>query len=61
MSDRLAALAADPEVRTRLGAAARERIRTELSLESFLARTRDQYEAALASGAPQSRAESGRA
>ena len=34
----LAELAADPEDRARLGAAARERIRAELSLEHFLAR-----------------------
>ena len=51
MSECLAALAADPESRVRLGAAARERVRTELSLESFLARTREQYEAVLAGGA----------
>jgi glycosyltransferase involved in cell wall biosynthesis len=50
MADRLAALAADPEARTRLGAAARERIRTELSLERFLEGTRDQYEAAFGGG-----------
>jgi glycosyltransferase involved in cell wall biosynthesis len=47
LSQRLAELAADPAVRARLGAAARERIRTELSLERFLAGTREQYEAAL--------------
>jgi glycosyltransferase involved in cell wall biosynthesis len=49
MADRLATLAADPGARTRLGEAARERVRTELSLERFLAGTREQYEAALAS------------
>jgi glycosyltransferase involved in cell wall biosynthesis len=48
MTDRLAALAADPAARDRLGAAARERIRTDLSLERFLEGTRTQYEAALA-------------
>lgn len=48
MSARLSDLAADPGARARLGAAARERIRTELSLERFLTRTRDQYEAAIA-------------
>lgn len=48
MSQRLAELAGDPEARTRLGDAARERIRTELSLERFLSGTREQYEAALA-------------
>jgi glycosyltransferase involved in cell wall biosynthesis len=48
MSNRLTALAMDSEARTQLGAAARERIRTELSLERFLAGTRAQYEAALA-------------
>lgn len=48
MSARLAELAADPDARARLGAAARERVRTELSLERFLAGTREQYEAALA-------------
>jgi glycosyltransferase involved in cell wall biosynthesis len=48
MADRLAALAADSAARARLGAAARERIRTEFSLERFLDGTRDQYEAALA-------------
>jgi glycosyltransferase involved in cell wall biosynthesis len=53
MSARLAELAADPEARTRLGAAARERIHSELSLERFLAGTREQYEAATASGLAQ--------
>ena len=48
MADGLTALAVDPEARTQLGAAARERIRAELSLERFLAGTGDQYEAALA-------------
>lgn len=48
MSDRLAELAADPDARERHGAAARERIRTDLGLERFLARTREQYEAVLA-------------
>jgi hypothetical protein len=38
------------EARAQLGAAARERIRTELSLERFLEGTRDQYEAALGGG-----------
>lgn len=52
MSDLLLDLAADPKTRARLGAAARERICTELSVENFLARTQDQYEAALASGVP---------
>jgi glycosyltransferase involved in cell wall biosynthesis len=48
MASRLAELAADTGARTRLGAAARERIHTELSLERFLGRTREQYEAAIA-------------
>lgn len=48
LAARLAALAADPARRAALGAAARERIATELSLERFLAGTREQYEAALA-------------
>lgn len=48
MSARLSELAADPATRARLGAAARERIRTELSLERFLAGTKEQYEAAFA-------------
>jgi glycosyltransferase involved in cell wall biosynthesis len=48
MAERLAELAADPEGRARLGEAARERVRTELSLDRFLAGTRAQYEAALA-------------
>jgi glycosyltransferase involved in cell wall biosynthesis len=48
MSAHLSALAADPDARTRLGAAARERIRSELSLERFLSGTREQYEAAIA-------------
>lgn len=48
MSSRLTELAANPAARSRLGAAARERIRTELSLERFLAGTRAQYEAAIA-------------
>lgn len=48
LSNRLVALAADPEARARLGAAARERVSGELGLESFLAATRLHYEAALA-------------
>lgn len=48
MSASLLELASDPDARTRLGAAARERIRRDLSLEKFLAGTREQYEAALA-------------
>jgi glycosyltransferase involved in cell wall biosynthesis len=48
MAARLAELGADPDTRARLGAAARERVRTELSLERFLDGTRQQYEAALA-------------
>jgi glycosyltransferase involved in cell wall biosynthesis len=47
MSARLAELAAEPRARARLGAAARERIGTELSLERFLAGTRGEYEAAI--------------
>ncbi|MGE5408756.1 MAG: glycosyltransferase, partial [Syntrophothermus sp.] len=50
MAARLAELAADPAERARLGVAGRERIRTELSLDRFLAGTREQYEAALAAG-----------
>ena len=52
MSELLAGLAADPDARARLGAAARERVRAEFGIERFLAATRDQYEAALAGGAP---------
>ncbi len=52
MSKLLAGLTADQDARARLGAAARERIRAELSVERFLAGTCDQYEAALAEGAP---------
>ncbi|MFN8215870.1 MAG: glycosyltransferase family 4 protein [Solirubrobacterales bacterium] len=48
MAARLAELAADPAARERLGGAARERIRAELSAERFLDGTRAQYEAALA-------------
>jgi glycosyltransferase involved in cell wall biosynthesis len=48
MSARLADLAADAEARSRLGAAARERIAGELSLERFLEGTREQYETAIA-------------
>jgi glycosyltransferase involved in cell wall biosynthesis len=48
MSCGLAELAADAAARAHLGAAARERIRTELSLEKFLSGTKEQYEAALA-------------
>jgi glycosyltransferase involved in cell wall biosynthesis len=51
MSARIAELAGDSGARARLGAAARERIRSELSLERFLAGTQEQYEAALA-GSP---------
>ncbi len=50
MSTRLADLVADAGTRARLGAAARERIARELSLERFLAGTREQYEAAIAAG-----------
>ncbi|MBS1879810.1 MAG: glycosyltransferase family 4 protein [Actinobacteria bacterium] len=50
MAQRLVALAADPAARARLGAAARERVGGELSVERFLAGTREQYEAALAVG-----------
>jgi glycosyltransferase involved in cell wall biosynthesis len=53
MSARLAELAANPEDRARVGATARKRISTELSLERFLAGTREQYEAALAQQAAQ--------
>ena len=52
MSEVLAGLAADPDARARLGAAAREWVRAEFGIEQFLAATRDQYEAALAEGAP---------
>jgi glycosyltransferase involved in cell wall biosynthesis len=52
LSELLVRLAADAEERMRLGAAARERIRSELSLEHFLTGTREQYEAALGGGAP---------
>jgi glycosyltransferase involved in cell wall biosynthesis len=45
LSDRLARLAADPAERERLGAAARDRMRDELSAERFLARMRELYEA----------------
>jgi len=48
LSARLTELAADADARARLGAAARERIRTELSLERLLSGTKEQYEAALA-------------
>lgn len=48
MSARLAELAANTDALTHLGAAARERIRTELSFERFLRGTRKQYEAAIA-------------
>jgi glycosyltransferase involved in cell wall biosynthesis len=53
MSERLAGLAADAEARARLGAVARERVQTELSLDRFLAGTRAQYEVALGRAAPQ--------
>jgi glycosyltransferase involved in cell wall biosynthesis len=48
MSALLADLTRNPDARTRLGAAARERIRTDLSLDRFLTGTREQYEAAIA-------------
>lgn len=48
MSASLAAKAADRAGRARLGAAARERIRTELSLEKFISATKEQYKAAIA-------------
>ncbi len=47
MTSALTELAADPTERSRLGAAARERIETELSAERFRERTGEQYEAAL--------------
>jgi glycosyltransferase involved in cell wall biosynthesis len=53
LAKQLGELAADPDARGRLGAAARERIGSELSVERFLAGTREQYEAALAGGGPQ--------
>lgn len=53
MSACLTELAADPDARVRLGAAARERIRITLSLERFLVGTGEQYEAALAATEPQ--------
>jgi len=53
MSACLSDLAGDPDTRAGLGAAARERIRTELSFEKFLAGTKRQYEAALAKPTPQ--------
>jgi len=43
-------LAADPQARERLGAAARERVREHFSLEAFLARTEAAYERALSTG-----------
>lgn len=48
MAARLSELVADAGARAHLGTAARERIRSELSLERFLDGTRKQYEAALA-------------
>jgi glycosyltransferase involved in cell wall biosynthesis len=54
MSAHLARLAGDAGERARLGAAARERLQTELSMDRFLAGTRAQYEVALGrDGAPQ--------
>jgi glycosyltransferase involved in cell wall biosynthesis len=53
MSERLSDLSEDASARNQLGNAARERIRNELSLDRFLRGTREQYEAALAGGAPQ--------
>lgn len=53
MSEALVDLAEDGDARARLGAAARERIRTELSLDRFLAGTKRQYDSALAGRRPQ--------
>jgi glycosyltransferase involved in cell wall biosynthesis len=53
MSVRLTELANDADARARLGAAASERIRTDLGLERFLSGTKEQYEAALAIQAAQ--------
>ncbi len=47
MAAALGELAADPAERARLGAAARERVRDELSVERFRDGTRAEYEAAL--------------
>lgn len=58
MSSRLAYLAADPEARAQLGAAARERVAGELSLDRFLTGTREQYEAAIAAGGQKGSAKS---
>jgi glycosyltransferase involved in cell wall biosynthesis len=48
MAEALFALASDPAERARLGAAARERVASQLSLDRFLAGTAEQYGAALA-------------
>jgi glycosyltransferase involved in cell wall biosynthesis len=53
MGDRLFELSKDADARARIGSAARERIRDELSLDRFLSGTREQYEAALEGRAPQ--------
>jgi glycosyltransferase involved in cell wall biosynthesis len=53
MSERLFDLSEDADSRNRLGNAARERIRNELSIGRFLEGTREQYEAALPGRAPQ--------
>ncbi|MGA8746775.1 MAG: glycosyltransferase family 4 protein [Solirubrobacterales bacterium] len=50
MSELLVRLASDAVARAQLGEAARERVRAEFGAERFLAATREQYEAALASG-----------
>jgi glycosyltransferase involved in cell wall biosynthesis len=52
ISDRLSELAADPDARARLGAAARERARAEYGVGRFLTETREQYEAALEQSLP---------
>jgi glycosyltransferase involved in cell wall biosynthesis len=51
----LAALAGDADARARLGAAGRTRVAAELSVERFLAGTRDQYEAVLQGAWPRPR------
>jgi len=53
MSGPLFDLVKGSEARDRLATAARERIRTELSLDRFLEGTKRQYEAALAGRAAQ--------
>jgi glycosyltransferase involved in cell wall biosynthesis len=59
LADALEQLVREPHTRKRLGAAARERVAHDFSLESFLAETRRVYEEALGKATPSAGADQG--